>query len=179
MLLFKKGLIFYDLEWTGQELLQIGAVSYNDDQEEGREFERTILTDNDIHFKVAETVLLETRLDKNGNRCVYDKRREKFLKSISLSEALQDFVEWIQTKYFKYGQIILVSHGSNDIPVLFTSLAKLDLDKLFLERITELFNFQDYLHQYFPDLPRSLSDLVKRVGSKQTYFFHSALGDAR
>lgn len=178
MLLFKSGLIFYDLEWTGQELLQIGAVSY-DDHEEDREFERTILTENDIHFKVAETVLLETRHDKNGNRCVYDKRRDQFLKSFTLEDALKDFVDWIQHKYFKYGQIILVSHGSNDIPVIFQSLAKLDLDQIFLERVTELFNFQVYLHQYFPELPRSLLDLVKRVGCKETYFFHSALGDAR
>ena len=174
MLIFKKGLIFYDLEWTGSELLQIGAVD-----ETGNTFETTVLTDQDIHVKVAEKIQLETRQDSNGNRGVFDKRNQKFLNTTSLYQALQDFLDWIQKIYFHHGQALLISHGSHDIPVLFQSLAKFNLENLFLERTSEFVNYQDYLRRYHPSHPQALSDLVKLVHPGKSYNFHSALEDAR
>ena len=147
------GLVFYDLEWTGSELLQIGAVA--DDSM----FERTILTQADIHYKVSQSILLETRVDDQGKRQVFDISSGSFIPSCSLSEALGDFLDWLQYLYFKHGQVILISHGSVDIPVLLQSLALVDLDELFLERVTSFVNFQDYLKKYFGELPRSLAEL--------------------
>ena len=147
------GLVFYDLEWTGSELLQIGAVA--DDSV----FERTILTQADIHYKVSQSILLETRVDDQGKRQVFDISSGSFIPSCSLSGALSDFLDWLQYLYFKHGQVILISHGSVDIPVLLQSLALVDLDELFLERVTSFVNFQDYLKKYFGELPRSLAEL--------------------
>ena len=99
--MFQPGLIFYDLEWTGAELLQIGAVTH-----EGQEsFERTILTNADVHYKVAEKIKLETRCDGDGQRRVYDSQSEKFIPTVTLRSALEELLDWIKTVYFKVGQV--------------------------------------------------------------------------
>ena len=152
-LIYQSGLVFYDLEWTGPELLQIGAVCGD------RVFDRTILTQADIHFKVREKIFLETRQDGDGRRQVYDCKSEKFLSSTSMLTALTDFLDWIQEIYFRHGQVILISHGNIDVPILVHSYGQFDLDELFLERITTFLNFQDYLKTYFPGMPLSLSEL--------------------
>ena len=153
ILLYQSGLVFYDLEWTGPELLQIGAVCGD------RIFDRTILTKADIHFKVSEKIFLETRLDNEGQRQVYDSKSKKFLQSTSMLTALTDFLDWIQEIYFKFGQVILISHGSVDVPILVQSYGQFDLDDHFLERITTFLNFQDYLKAYFPGMPFALAEL--------------------
>ena len=66
------GLVFYDLEWTGTELLQIGAVH------DSESFERTILTKSDIHFKVTDKIFLKTIVDSENNRQVLDCSRQSF-----------------------------------------------------------------------------------------------------
>ena len=91
---FQPGLVFYDLEWTGPELLQIGAVTSE------RSFMRTVLTDVDIHYKVAEKIKLETRYHGAGDerqREVYDCQIGKFMPTVSLKSALEDFLDWIKT----------------------------------------------------------------------------------
>ena len=153
--MFQPGLIFYDLEWTGAELLQIGAVT----QGGGESFERTILTDADIHYKVAEKIKLETRCDGDGQRGIYDSDIRKFIPTVSLRSALEDFLDWIKTVYFQVGQVILISHGSLDIPILIQNFAKYDLDDEFQERISALVNFQDYIKSYFNGLPYALAAL--------------------
>jgi len=170
---FQDGLVFYDLEWTGSELLQIGAVH------ESESFERTILTNSDIHYKVTEKILLKTIVDTENNRQVFDCSRNITLKSSSLESALGDFLDWIQDVYFRIGKVILVSHGCNDIPVLYQSFCQVNLDELFLERVTDFVNFQDYLKAYFPELPVALFELVKTCQLKENYRLHLAIDDSR
>ena len=153
--MFQPGLIFYDLEWTGAELLQIGAVTHG----QGEYFERTILTNADIHYKVAEKIKLETRCSGDGQRRVYDSQTGKFIPTVSLKSALVDLLDWIKTIYFKIGQVILISHGSLDIPILIQNFAKYDLDVEFQERVSSFVNFQDYIRRYFTGLPYALADL--------------------
>ena len=153
--IFQPGLVFYDLEWTGAELLQIGAVTLDCRDS----FERTILTDSDIHYKVAEKIKLETRCDGDGRREVFDCLAEKFISTVSLKSALEELLDWIKTIYFEIGQVILISHGSLDIPILIQNFAKYDLDAEFQERISSFVNFQDYIRRYFTGLPYALADL--------------------
>ena len=155
-LFYQPGLVFYDLEWTGSELLQIGAVCGD------RVYDVTILTQADIHFKVSEKIFLETRADGDGRRQVFDCKMQKFLSSTSMLAALTDFLDWIQEIYFKYGQVILISHGNIDVPILVQSFGQFDLDDLLLERITTFLTFQDYLKVYFPGMPFSLSELGEK-----------------
>ena len=150
---FQPGLVFYDLEWTGPELLQIGAVTSE------RSFMRTVLTDVDIHYKVAEKIKLQTRCDKDGQRKVFDCQDGEFIPTVTIKSALMDFLDWIETIYFKIGQVILISHGSLDIPILIQNFAKFDLDDEFQERISSFINFQDYIKKYFTGLPYALIDL--------------------
>lgn len=167
--MFQPGLIFYDLEWTGAELLQIGAVTRGC----GESFERTILTNADIHYKVAEKIKLETRYHGAGDerqREVYDCQIGKFMPTVSLKSALEDFLDWIKTIYFKIGQVILISHGSLDIPILIQNFAKYDLDVEFQERISSFLNFQDYIKRYFTGLPYALADLgIPKIEDEISY----------
>ena len=85
--------------------------------------------------------------------------RNLILESCSLESALSEFLDWIQDIYFKVGKVILVSHGCIDIPVLYQSFCEANLDDLFLQRVTDFVNFQDYLKAYYPQLPLALSEL--------------------
>jgi len=173
--MFQTGLIFYDLEWTGAELLQIGAVTHGCLES----FERTILTNADVHYKVAEKIKIETRCDGDGRRRVYDSQSGKFIPTVSLISALEELLDWIKTVYFKVGQVILVSHGSLDIPILIQNFAKYNLDDEFQERISAFVNFQDYIKMYFIGLPYALADLVKVCDLQKSYRQHSAIDDAK
>ena len=169
----RPGIVFYDLEWSDQELIQIGATSGDNN------FLRTILNTSDIHPNVTAKILLQTRTGPDGRRQVYDCQTKQFLQSSSLQEALQDFLNFLQENYFRVGQLYLVSHGTEDIPILYNNFSKYDMDQHFLSRVTNFVNFQDYLKTYFPGLPPSVSGLVRRCCPGSSYRLHSALDDAR
>eukprot|EP00092_Neocalanus_flemingeri_P098088 GFUD01125078.1.p1 GENE.GFUD01125078.1~~GFUD01125078.1.p1 ORF type:complete len:399 (+),score=100.62 GFUD01125078.1:48-1244(+) len=179
---YRTGLLFYDLEWTGKEMLQIGAVCM------GEIFERTILTKLDIHPKVTASILLQTRLGPGPGhplqgsgltRQVYDCLREIFLPSCQLLDALQQFLAWIKAIKAISGQVTLVSHGSVDIPVLYQSFALHNMEAEFLETCTHFVNFQNYLKEHFVGVPVGLPDLVKLFCSDVSYRLHCAGDDAR
>ena len=169
----RPGVVFYDLEWSDQELIQIGAIS------EDESFERTILNDRDIQPHVTAKILLQTRRGEGGLRQIYDCQAKQFLQCCSTEAALQDFLSFLQEIYFRHGQLFLVSHGSEDIPILYNSFSKYNMDQHFLARVSNFVNFQDYLKTYFPGLPPSLAALVKRYCPDASYRLHTALDDAR
>jgi len=170
---FQDGLVFYDLEWTGHELLQIGAVCLND------RFDQTILTKNDIHPKVTAKIMLQTRLGPDMTRQVYDCKREMFLPSCTSREALEEFLGWLKSIKTKYGQTILISHGSVDIPILYQSFSMHDMEEEFLETCSHFLNFQDYLKSEFPSLPLGLPALVQLLCGDQVFRLHCAGDDAQ
>jgi len=170
---FKPGLVFYDLEWTGSEILQIGAVCL------GETFERTILTKKDIHYKVSEKIFLQTRLGPGLTRGVFDVKREEFLTCHQPMEAVQQFLAWLKSIKEASGEVNLISHGSLDIPILYQSFAQFNLNSEFLETCSNFVNFQDYLKEYFPGIPLGLNDLVKLCCETEVYRLHSARDDAR
>jgi len=170
---FRPGLVFYDLEWTGSELLQIGAVCSEDS------FEQTILTKSDIHPKVSAKIFLQTRLGPDMAREVYDCQREIFLPSCQSKEALHLFMAWLKSIQTACGQVILISHGSVDIPILHQSFAEHDMETDFLGTCSHFVNFQEYLKEHFVGLPLGLNELVKLCCGPEVYRLHCAGDDAR
>jgi len=176
---FQKGLVFYDLEWTGTELLQIGAVCCED------KFERTILTKRDIHPKVTASIFLQTRLKVSVEppyaitREVYDCQRDMFLPSCKSKDALEQFLTWMKGIKTRCGQVLLVSHGNLDIPILHQSFAEHDLEAEFLQTCSYFVNFQEYLREHFVHLPLGLPVLVQLCCGDQVYRLHCAVDDAR
>jgi len=178
-MIFQRGLVFYDLEWTGPELLQIGAVCLD------HSFEQTILTKTDIHPKVSATIMLQTRLRPvkiNGQwvtrREVYDLKKEAFLSTCTSREALGQFLNWLKSIRDKFGQSILISHGSVDIPILYQNFAKHDMEEEFLRSCSHFLDFQEYLKSVFPGLPLGLPALVQQLCDDKVYRLHSAMEDA-
>jgi len=169
---YQDGLVFYDLEWTGPELLQIGAVCSNES------FDRTILTRSDIHPKVSAQIMLQTRIGPDMTRMVYDCKRELFLPSCNSNVALKEFLIWLKSMETKFGQVILISHGSLDIPILYQSFAEHDMEEEFLKTISHFLDFQEYLRSEFPGLPLGLPALVQLVCGDQEYRLHCARDDA-
>ena len=169
---YQNGLVFYDLEWTGSELLQIGAVCLDE------RFDQTILTNVDIHPKVTAKIMLQTRLGPDMTRQVYDCKREIFLPSCTSSEALGQFLSWLKSIKTNYGQTILISHGSVDIPILYQSFAKHDMEEEFLETCSHFLNFQEYLKSEFPGLPMGLPALVQLLCGDKVFRLHCAGDDA-
>ena len=170
-MIVRPGIVFYDLEWSDQRLLQIGAISSN------KTFERTILTN--IHPSVTAKIFLQTCTGPDGRRQVRDCKTGQILQAVSLEEALKDFLMFLQEIYFSYGQLYLLSHGSEDIPILYSSFSQYNLDQHFLARVTSFVNFQDYLKTHFPCLPPSLAALVRICCPSSSYRLHTALDDAR
>ena len=165
--------MFYDLEWTGSELLQIGGVSLEDS------FARTILTKSDIHPKVTASIFLQTRLGPDRSRQVYDCKRELFLPSTQPLPALKQFMEWIKSIKAVFGQVTLVSHGNVDIPVLYQSFAEHDMETEFLQTCSHFVNFQEYIREHFVGVPLGLPDLVKLCCPDASYRLHCAEDDAK
>lgn len=176
---FQKGLVFYDLEWTGTELLQIGAVCCEDS------FERTIVTKRDIHPKVTASIFLQSRLKVSADppyaitREVYDCQRDIFLPSCKSKDALDQFLDWMKGIKTRCGQVILVSHGNLDIPILHQSFAEHDLEADFLQTCSHFVNFQEYLREHFVHLPLGLPVLVQLCCGDQVYRLHCAVDDAK
>ena len=171
-MIVRPGIVFYDLEWSDQQLLQIGAISAT------KTFERTILTN--IHPNVTAKIFLQTCTGPDGRRQVQDCQTGQFLPAVSLEEALKDFLMFLQEIYFSQGQLYLVSHGSEDIPILYSNFSEHNMDQHFLARVTNFVNFQDYLKVHFPCLPPSLAALVRIcLGPNSSYRLHTALDDAR
>jgi len=170
---FQSGMVFYDLEWTGNELLQIGAVCLNS------AFERTILTETDIHPKVTAAINVRTQWTPEMHRVVYDCHSQKILKTFSPHEALLDFLNWLKLIMLQYGQVLLISYGNADIPMLYQSFSEFSMEDEFLSTISQFLDLQVYFKQHFPGTPYGLSALVNLIGNKNLYRFHNALEDSR
>ena len=75
-------LVFYDLEWTQNEIIQIGAVCENSD------FSQCIRPSGRIDPFVKKKIKLDVRKDPTGEWQVYDIVRKQFLHTVGPRQSL-------------------------------------------------------------------------------------------
>ena len=170
-------LVFYDLEWSQDEIVQIGAVS------DFSHFSQTILPSAQISPYVRKVIKLEVRhlssSRAEGSSGIYDLVREKFLDSVSPKEGLEMFLSWLE-EVRTMSPVVLISHGNSDILVLHRNLARWSLDTRFYEIVDKFVDFRMYLASYFKEISHlSLSDLVKTCCKDQGFRLHSADEDSK
>ena len=168
-------LVFYDLEWSQDEIIQIGAVS------DFSHFSQTILPSAQISPYVRKLIKLEVRhlSGAEGSSGVYDIVRGQFLDSVSPKEGLEMFLSWLEEVRTMY-PVVLISHGNSDILVLHRNLARCSLDTRFYEIVDKFVDFRMYLASYCKEISHlSLSDLVKTYCKDQEFRLHCADEDSK
>ena len=78
-------LVFYDLEWTQNEIIQIGAVC------EGSDFSQCIRPSGRIDPFVRKKIKLDVRKDHTGVWQVFDLVRKQFLHTVSPKEGFERY----------------------------------------------------------------------------------------
>lgn len=171
--------MFYDLEWSGAEIVQVGAVVALT----GETFDRTIVPQRNIQSKVSEKIQLYTQEmgDGSGERVVFDKVTGKVVPSLPARLALHQLLAWLlKVRTASHpAQLILVSHGTLDIPVLHANLTVHGLDEQLLDTVTQFLDLQAYIRQHWPGLPLGLADLLQQFIPDNQFRLHSALDDAK
>ena len=166
-------LVFYDLEWTQNEIIQIGAVCGNAD------FSQSIRPSGKIDPFVRKKIKLDVRRDPSGYMQVYDMVRKQFLPTVDPRRGFENFLSWLEI-VSGGSPLYLVSHGVNDILVLDRNLAKFDLDQRLYGVVSKYIDFQKYLTLHFKDISRmSLMELVKIFCNSQIFRLHCADEDSK
>ena len=166
-------LVFYDLEWTQNEIIQIGAVCGNAD------FSQSIRPSGKIDPFVRKKIKLDVRRDPSGYMQVYDMVRKQFLPTVDPRRGFENFLSWLEIVSGGC-PLYLVSHGVNDILVLDRNLAKFDLDQRLYGVVSKYIDFQKYLTLHFKDISRmSLMELVKIFCNSQIFRLHCADEDSK
>ena len=104
-------LVFYDLEWTQNEIIQIGAVCGNAD------FSQSIRPSGKIDPFVRKKIKLDVRRDPAGHWQVYDLVRKQFLPTVDPRPGFERFLDWLED-VSQGCPLYMVSHGNSDILVL-------------------------------------------------------------
>ena len=167
-------LVFYDLEWTQNEIIQIGAVC------EGADFSQCIRPFGRIDPFVRRKIKLDVRKDHSGQHQVFDKVRKQFLPTVNPREGFQRFLTWLET-VGKGCNVYMVSHGNADVLVLDRNFAMFDLEKRLYKVITKYVDFQKYLAANFKDIDSKLSlqELVRIFCNNPTFRPHCAYEDSK
>jgi len=166
-------LVFYDLEWTQNEIIQIGAVCENSD------FSQCIRPSGRIDPFVKKKIKLDVRKDPTGEWQVYDIVRKQFLHTVGPREGFEKFLKWLED-ISNGSEVLMVSHGNADILVLDRNFARFDLDQRLYQIVTKYVDFQKYLAAYFQDISRlSLLELVKIFCNDQIFRLHCADEDSK
>jgi len=173
------GIVFYDLEWSGSEIVQVGAVVAST----GETFNRTIVPQRNIQSKVSEKIQLYTQEkgDGSGERVVLDMVTGEVVPSLPARLALHQLLVWLLKvrTTSRPAQLILVSHGTLDISVLHANLTVHGLDEQLLDTVTQFLDLQAYIRQHWPGLPLALADLLQKFIPDHQFRLHSALDDAK
>ena len=80
-------LVFYDLEWNQDEIIQIGAVC------EDSVFSQCIRPSGQMDPSVRKKIKLDVRMDESGERQVYDMVKKQFLHTVSPEEGFDRYDE--------------------------------------------------------------------------------------
>ena len=166
-------LVFYDLEWTQNEIIQIGAVC------EGSDFSQCIRPSGRIDPFVRKKIKLDVRKDHTGQHQVFDLVRKQFLPTVNPREGFERFLTWLES-VGKGCNVYMVSHGNADVLVLDRNFARFDLEKRLYKVITKYVDFQKYLAANFKDISHlSLLELVKIFCNSQIFRLHCADEDSK
>jgi len=167
-------LVFYDLEWSQSEIIQIGAVCG------GFEFSQCIRPSGRIDPFVRKKIKLDVREGPNGERQIFDMVRRMFLPTKDPKEGFLDFLSWLDD-VSEGENIMMVSHGNADILVLDRNFSKFDLEERLYKHVSKYIDFQEYLAVHFKDISSrmSLKDLVEIFCKNQGYRLHCADEDSK
>jgi len=127
--------VSFDLETTGlssdDEIIQIGAYTYIPAIHRTLYFSQFILpSTRTIHPDAASLIGLELR---TGN--LHDSRTKTIVPTVSETEGLLRFLNWLTSLKHGYSGVVLVSHGAIflDIPVLIRALQRTSLAENFFQ----------------------------------------------
>jgi len=166
-------LVFYDLEWSQSEIIQIGAVC------ESSDFSQCIRPSGKIDPFVKKKIKLDVRKDHTGQWQVFDIVRKRFLPTVSPREGFERFLTWLES-ISQGASIYMVSHGNADILILDRNLARYSLDRRLYKVVSKYLDFQKYLSEHFKDISHlSLSELVKIFCNDQIFRLHCADEDSK
>ena len=167
-------LIFYDLEWSFGDIIQIGASCEKGD------FSQAVRPSGKVNYAVKKKIKLDVKVGPTGKRQVFDVKRRMFLPTLDPRDAFMDFLDWLE-EVGEGKAVVLVSHGSEDILVLDRNLARYDLQARLYSLISHLVDFQEYLTNHFTDMKgrAGLDMLVNCYLKGSQYRLHCADDDAR
>ena len=167
-------LVFYDLEWSFSDIIQIGASCGRGD------FSQAVRPSGKVNYAVKKKIKMDVKVGPTGKRQVFDVKRRMFLPTLDPRDAFMDFLDWLE-EIGEGKEVVLVSHGSEDILVLDRNLARYDLQTRLYSLISHLVDFQEYLTNHFTDMKgrAGLDMLVNCYLKGSQYRLHCADDDAR
>ena len=167
-------LIFYDLEWSFSDIIQIGASCTRGD------FSQAVRPSGKVNFAVKKKIKMDVKVGPTGKRQVFDVKRRMFLPTLDPRDAFVDFLDWLE-EIGEGKEVVMVSHGSEDILVLDRNLARYDLQARLYSLVSHLVDFQEYLTNHFTDMKgrAGLDMLVNCYLKGSQYRLHCADDDAR
>lgn len=167
-------LVFYDLEWSNNEIIQIGAASGD------QRFSLCLRPSGRIDPFVRKKIKLDLREGSDGERQVYDMTRRTFLTTVRPEVGLDLFLTWLEQLASGQSRLILISHGNADILVLDRNLSKFDMEERLYRVVHNFVDFQDYLARHFKDISSrmGLKHLLGIFCKGQTYRLHCADEDS-
>lgn len=174
--------ISYDLETTGlsseDEIIQIGAYTYSPANHQTSDFSQFILpATRSIHPDAASVIGLEVRMGS-----LHDSRTNTIVPTVSESEGLLRFLNWLTSLQYGYNGVVLVSHGAIflDIPVLIRALQRANMTENFFQVVRGFCDsnaiFQEDKSTKYRSL--SLQHLYQTIVGERGAV-HRALEDAR
>jgi len=168
-------LVFYDLEWSQSEIIQIGAAVCG-----GQGFSQCIRPSGRIDPFVRRKIKLDLREGPTGERQVFDIERRIFLPTMDAREGFVKFLDWLEI-VSEGGNVMMISHGNADILVLDRNFSKFDLEERLYKYVSKYIDFQEYLAVHFKDISSrmSLKDLVGIFCKDQGFRLHCADEDSR
>jgi len=167
-------LVFYDLEWSQNEIIQIGAVCG------GSVFSQCIRPSGRIDPFVRRKIKLDVREGPSGERQVFDIVRRIYLPTLDARDGFEEFLQWLEV-VSEGGEVMMISHGNADILILDRNFSKYDLEGRLYKFVSKYVDFQEYLAVHFKDISSrmSLKDLVGIFCKHQGFRLHCADEDSR
>jgi len=174
-------IVSYDLELTdgsfASEIFQIGAKCQKDC------FTRNILPEGDIHPGVTKYAThITVREDAQGSRSLFDLKNDAHIPSVCGKDAFRDFLCWLkqQKQEGEFTEVVLVSHGTTDMPALINNLARADLVQEFLQNVDFMADSLKYFEENFRMWPKYKLHLIYEevFPYRPKFNVHNALGDA-
>ena len=83
-------LIFYDLEWSFSDIIQIGASCEKGD------FSQAVRPSGKVNYAVKKKIKLDVKVGPTGKRQVFDVKRRMFLPTLDPRDAFMDFLDWLE-----------------------------------------------------------------------------------